>query len=150
MSYDASNRREVIYGPARARQIRAIALAVLFQAILLALWAIFILVKFRNNDDTGIVHVRSYLSLFVLPVTLAQVVLAGLTVRFAARRNATLRLLGTFLGGLLVFEAVSFRGMPLVGILITAAGLVLVGLSLWPDKTADEPLGGAGGTAAVD
>lgn len=135
MTYDASNRREIIYGHSRARLIRWICLAILIQAAFFAVWAIFLLVKFRNNQDTGVEHVRSFLTMFVLPVTLAEVALGTLALRVAPRRNATLRLLATFLGGLLVFEAVSTG--PLIGTLLTPIGLVLVGLALWPDKNAD-------------
>ncbi|MFZ2503690.1 MAG: hypothetical protein WAW88_13585 [Nocardioides sp.] len=136
MSYDPSNRREVIYGSKRARWLQRVTLIVLVQAALFALWAVFLVVKFRDNDTTGAVHLRTYFLMFMLPVLLAQVVVCTLVLKFLVRRNPTVRLLATFAGGLAVFQATLLRGLP--GIVLTGVGLALAVLALWPDHGADD------------
>ncbi len=135
MKYDASRRPEIVHGPSRARILRVLLWVVLAQALLVAVWFLFLLIKFRNNDSQNILELRAFLTAFALPATSMLLLTSALAVYFAPRRNATFRMLATFVGGLMVMVAVLFRGSPL-GIVVTLYGVLVVGLAWWPDKAA--------------
>lgn len=135
MKYDASRRPEIVHSPWRARILKVLLWLVVAQAALVGLWCLFLLVKFRNNDAQSILELRAFLTAFALPATGLLLLTSGLGVYFAQRRNATFRMLATFVGGLMVMLAVLFRGSPL-GIVVTLYGVLVVGLAWWPDKAA--------------
>lgn len=108
---------------------------VVVQAVLFSLWVTFIVIKFRNNADPGIVQLRNLLVGLALPAAVLLVLTSGLAVKFSARRNATFRMLTTFTGGLMVMVASIVRGGP-IGVTLTIYGLALVALAFWPDKAA--------------
>ncbi len=135
MKYDPSNRPEVVLGTSRTRVLRIMLWVVVVQAVLFALWVTFIVIKFRNNADPGIVQVRNLLLGLLLPAAVLLLVTSSLALRFSSRRNATFRMLTTFSGGLLVMVAAIIRGGP-IGVTLTIYGLALVALAFWPDKSA--------------
>lgn len=135
MKYDASRRPEIVHSPWRARVLKILLWLVVAQSALVGLWCLFLLIKFRNNDAQNILELRSFLLAFALPAIGLLLLTSGLGVYFAQRRNATFRMLVTFVGGLMVMLAVLFRGSPL-GIVVTLYGILVVGLGWWPDKAA--------------
>ena len=135
MKFDPGARPEIVLGTSRARILRVLLWVVFAQALLITLWFVFLLTKFRGNDAGSVVELRTFLRAFALPASVMLLVVTGLAVRFAPRRNTTFRMLTTFVGGLMVAVAVLFRGSP-IGIVITVYGLILVVLAFWPDKAA--------------
>lgn len=136
VKYDPSNRPDIVVGTQRALILRVLLWVVLVQALLVAVWFVFILIKFRNNESDGIVQLRTFIIGLGLPAIVLLVITSALAVVFSSRRNATFRMLTTFTGGLLVMEASLVRGLPALGVGMTLVGIVLVALAFWPDKAA--------------
>lgn len=136
MKYDPSNRPDIVVGPQRTFILRVLLWVVLVQAVLIATWFVFILIKFRNNESEGIVNLRTFIIGLGLPAIVLLAVTSGLAVYFSRRRNATFRMLTTFTGGLLVMEAALVRGLPVLGVGMTIVGILLVAMVFWPDKAA--------------
>jgi hypothetical protein len=135
VKFDPASRPEIVLGTSRVRILKVLLWVVFAQALLITLWFLFLLVKFRNNDTANVLELRTFLTAFALPASVLLLFVTGLAVGLAPRRNPTFRMLTTFVGGLMVAVAVLFRGSP-IGIVITVYGLILVVLAFWPDKAA--------------
>lgn len=133
VKYDPANRPEIVIGTKRLKWVRIVLALMLVAASFLVVTGLMVWLRHRGVDTSAARTTTSFAFYFVLIPSCVLFFLTVLSLGFAARRNATFRMITTLCGGAMVMCMVPFQQSPF-GIFGTVLGLAVIGMVFWPDK----------------